>query len=151
MAGSLDASTTEALIARILRIAEDQKPLWGKMTAQEMVTYCSTAVKLAFGDIPAKPRMGPVQATLARWLFVDLFPFPKNSPTAPELDPAKKLAVSGAYDAARQELVSQLRRLQQAPSDHVFAKHPLFLQMSRQQWGKLMQKHMDHHLRQFGV
>jgi hypothetical protein len=151
MSRELDLAATELLIARLRNIDEDQKPLWGTMTPTQMMAHCSTAVKLAFGDIPAKMRMSPWKASLARFLFLDLLPFPKNSPTMPELNPQKKLVVSGAYQQIREELIQGLHRVNAAPPDHPFAEHPLFRKMSRKQWGKLMYKHMDHHLRQFGV
>jgi hypothetical protein len=151
MPRKLDKASTEFLVERLLRIPEDQQPLWGTMTPVEMMSHCTTAVRMAFGDIPAKVRMAPWQAFLARLLFIDLFPFPKNSPTAPELNPRKKMKVSADFAAAQKELVDALHRINDAPDNHAFAMHPMFRKMNRQQWGKLMYKHMDHHLRQFGV
>lgn len=151
MPRQLDQASTESLIERLLRIPEDRQPLWGKMTPVEMMTHCTTAVRMAFGELPAKVRTAPWQASLARLFFIDLFPFPKNSPTAPELNPQKKMKVSSDFANARNELVDALRRINAAPDTHAFAPHPLFRKMSRRQWGKLMYKHMDHHLRQFGV
>jgi hypothetical protein len=121
------------------------------MNATEMLSHCSTAVKMALGDVPVKVLFSPWKAGIARLLFVDLFPFPKNSPTAPELHPRKKMKTSESFLAAREELIQQLRRMNAATPDHDFAPHPLFRKMSRDQYGKLIYKHLDHHLRQFGV
>jgi hypothetical protein len=151
MPRELDLAATESLVARLRKIDENQKPLWGTMTPSLMMAHCITAVKMAFGEIPAKVRVSPWQASLARLFFVDLFPFPKNSPTAPELDPNKKLKVSGEFQAIRDELIRAIYRVNATSADYEFSKHPLFRKMSRKQWGKLMYKHMDHHLRQFGV
>lgn len=151
MPRKLDTASTKSLVERLLRIPEDRQPLWGTMTPVEMMSHCTTAVRMAFGDIPAKVRMAPWQASLARLFFIDLFPFPKNSPTAPELDPKKKMPLSADFESARTALVDALHRINAAPDNHEFAMHPLFRKMNRNQWGKLMYKHMDHHLRQFGV
>jgi hypothetical protein len=151
MSRELDLAATESLINRLLQIEETQKPLWGTMTPALMMAHCNTAVKMAFGEIPAKIRVSSWQAALARVLFVDLFPFPKNSPTAPELDPNKKLKATGAFQTIREELIQGLHRVNASPADYDFAEHPLFRKMSRKKWGKLMYKHMDHHLRQFGA
>lgn len=147
----LDDAATASLIQRIEQLEESKAPLWGKMNATQMLAHCSTALKMAFGDVPVKIRFSPWKAGIARLIFVDLFPFPKNSPTAPELHPGKKMKASRDFLSEREELIRQLRRMLAAAPDHTFAPHPLFRHMSRDQYGKLIYKHLDHHLRQFGV
>jgi hypothetical protein len=151
MPRQLDDQATASLIHRIERVQESQAPLWGKMNATQMMAHCSTALKLAFGDVPSKIIFPPWKASVARWLFIDMFPLPKNSPTAAELHPQKKMKASADFLAEREELIRQLKRMNAAGPDQAFAPHPLFRKLGRKQYGKLIYKHLDHHLRQFGA
>jgi hypothetical protein len=53
------------------------------------------------------------------------------------------------FDRDRADLVTLLRRFT-AP-DAVYAAHPMFGSMSRDEWMVWTFRHMDHHLRQFGL
>ena len=147
----LNESTLASLIARINKLDDSSLPKWGQMTVNEMLTHCSSAVQMAMGDISTKSKFGKAKAALARLLFIDIFPFPKGSPTAPELNPRKKLRKPEEFNRERDLLIAQLKRIHDTPESHTFADHPIFRQMSRKRWGQLINKHLDHHLRQFGV
>lgn len=147
----LDNTSVAYLVTRINKLQTGATPKWGKMTVEEMLTHCSTAVSMGLGDVPGSVKFGKAKAALARLLFIDLFPFPKGSPTAPELNPDKGLRKPEAFARERDQLISQLHRMNDAPQDHVFTEHPIFRKMGRKRWGQLICKHVDHHLRQFGV
>ena len=147
----LNQAALASLTQRIHKLEDGALPKWGQMTVNEMLTHCSTAIQMGMGDIPGKVKFGKAKAALARLLFIDVFPFPKGSPTAPELNPKMKLRKPEAFAREREQLIVQLKRLHDTPEDHKFADHPIFRQMSRKRWGQLVNKHMDHHLRQFGV
>lgn len=151
MPRQLDNQSTNELIQRFEQLQADASPLWGKMNPTEMLAHCTAAIKMAFGEIPAKVRFSPWKASIARLLFIEWFAFPKDSPTAPELDPNKKLKQIGPFHDEKEILIQHLNRMNNTPSDFSFGMHPLFRQMDRKQWGKLIYKHLDHHLRQFGV
>jgi hypothetical protein len=147
----LNNSSLETLIARINKLETGSVPKWGKMTVEEMLTHCSTAVQMAMGEVPAKMKFSKATAAAARLLFIDVFPFPKGSPTAPELHPKMGLRKPEEFLRERDLLISQLTRLNATPDAHEFTEHPIFRKMGRKRWGQLVNKHMDHHLRQFGV
>jgi hypothetical protein len=151
MPRQLNDQATASLVRRIEQLDELKVPLWGKMNATQMLAHCSTALKLAFGDVPSKVVFPPWKATLSRLIFLDMLPFPKNLPTAAELHPQKKMKASADFLAEREELIRQLNRMNAAGADQAFAPHPLFRNLNRAQYGKLIYKHLDHHLRQFGV
>lgn len=80
-------------------------------------------------------------------LILYVLPFPKGAPTAPEL----LVAEPGPVAAGQTSLQELLERVGAGPAKGLGPVHPLFGQISRQEWGVLMHKHVDHHLRQFGV
>jgi len=138
-------------IDRINRLEKDKKPRWGKMTGSQMLAHCSTSIKMAYGDIPVKFRTGKFKSAMYRFLIVDLLPFLKYLPAPPEIRVGKKLQVIGDFDTERNQLINQLTRIKETPDDFIFGPHPIFRHMSGKKWGKLAVKHLDHHLRQFGV
>ena len=141
----------ESLIDRFNKINKDARPLWGKMTGPEMMAHCSTSIKLAFGDIPVKIRATPFRSVVYKFLIVDLLPFMRGLPAPPEINVEKKLKDVGDFDTERDKLILQLNRIKETPLDYDFGPHPYFRKMSGKRWGKLAVKHLDHHLRQFGV
>ncbi len=139
------------LIDRINRLQPESKGKWGKMTVEEMLVHCAAGIQMAFGDFPAKLRVSPFRAMVARILFVELFPFPKRATAPPEINISKKLKTRMPFNEARSILIKQVKRIQNAPTDHRFPPHPIFNKLSRRQWGRLAYKHLDYHLKQFGV
>jgi Protein of unknown function (DUF1569) len=147
----LDNQSTSELIQRIQVLQENAKPIWGKMSPIQMLAHCTAALKMAFGEVPVKVRFSPWKASLAKLLFVEWFAFPKDSPTAPEMDPNKKLKPRDSFLEEKEDLIHHLSRMNNTTTDFTFGMHPLFRNMDRKDWGKLVYKHLDHHLRQFGV
>ena len=84
-------------------------------------------------------------------VFVELLPFPKNAQAPPEININKKLKTRKSFSEARNFLIEQIIRVQNTPADHRFPPHPIFNKLGRRQWGKLAYKHVDYHLKQFGV
>jgi Protein of unknown function (DUF1569) len=150
MPQELNPASLHKLIERINKLEPGSTPKWGKMTVEEMLTHCSSAIRMGLGDVPGSVKFGKAKAALARWLFIDVFPFPKGSPTAPELHPKMGLRKPEEFARERNELIAQLQRMHDTPHTHEFAMHPIFRKMNRKRWGQLVYKHIDHHLRQFG-
>jgi hypothetical protein len=72
----------------------------------------------------------------------------RNSPTA------RELIITGDPDFAKErarlsELIDLL--VAAAPAGCTSHPHPFFGRLKPDEWGILMYKHLDHHLRQFGV
>jgi hypothetical protein len=143
--------TIQVLIDRINKLNKNDKPLWGTMTGPQMLAHCATSIKMAYGDIPVKYRIGKFKSAFYKFLIVDLLPFQKFLPAPPEIRVGKKLQLIGDFDTERNQLIGQLNRIKETPNDFVFGPHPIFRHMSGKKWGKLAVKHLDHHLRQFGV
>jgi Protein of unknown function (DUF1569) len=143
-----DSATRAALHARFDRLTPELTPAWGKMTAVQMLAHLTDAARMAAAELPVTPKDKPLMRT---WLFKKLFfhvvTFPKSAPTANEL-------VSRTPDPWTIELASAkawVDRLGTASSDARWAAHPLFGRLTGEEWGILAHKHIDHHLRQFGV
>lgn len=143
-----DPATRATMIERITKLAPDDKPLWGRMSAPQMLAHCSDALRMAYGDLTCEPKRVPmVRLGIVKWLVLNVLPFPKSAPTAREL-----LARAPAEWSHERENLSQLvHRYASESTRATWPSHPLFGSLTGAQWGQLGWKHLDHHLRQFGV
>lgn len=146
----LDPSVAHEISARIDRLRPDSLALWGKMNANQMVCHLTDAFKVALGDTPTTLRPGPLSSKLARWLIISVLPVPRaRARTMREF----KLTAPQVWAKDVQTLKGHMERFiarawEPNPQWNV---HPAFGQLSTTEYGKLVAKHMDHHLRQFGV
>ncbi len=138
---------------RILRLGLESERQWGSMTVAQTFAHCTSGVEMAMGVI--NPRRAPFPATMIgplikAFVFRDDKPMRRNSPSSPELFPADPTQCD--MERERSRLIAAIDsfagRGAAGCSRH---PHPFFGPLSPQQWAILMYKHIDHHLRQFGV
>ncbi len=55
------------------------------------------------------------------------------------------------FERDKQALLLTIHRFANYPENKSFQASPVFGPLSRHTWGRLMWRHLDHHLRQFGV
>lgn len=137
-----------ALRTRVARLQAGAAPAWGRMNCEQMLAHVSDAIRMALGDLRVEARgprllaLAPVRHAIVYWL-----PFPKGAPTAPEL-----LAREAGVFQQEQAALDALLALAGASEQGSWAPaHPAFGPLSVRDWGVLVYKHVDHHLRQFGV
>jgi hypothetical protein len=140
-----DPAARSALVARLDRLSPDATPLWGKMTAPKMLAHITDAFRMALGELSVKPKRIPLVGSFPfKQLAIYVIPFPKSSPTAPEII----ARAPEAFDVEKANVKELLARL---AGNVTYAAHPIFGTLSPAAWGTLGYKHLDHHLRQFGV
>jgi len=145
-----EPSAVQEVKERIARLRPDSARHWGKMNVAQGVAHCAASMEWAVGDrVP--PRMG-LASILGRIIkpkvLGDDAPFRRNSPTA------KDLVVQDQRDLAaeRARLSALIDRFATAgPAGCTTNPHSFFGRMTPDEWAILMYKHLDHHLRQFGV
>ncbi len=143
-----EEAAREALLERVLRVETGMKPKWGQMNAVTMLRHLGAALEMALGELPCTPKPGPMRNWLAHWIVIDSpFPWPKGVPTAPELISQPTAGV----EEERKRLRSAMERVVARGLAGTYAEHPAFGTLSSAKWGRLFHRHMDHHLRQFGV
>lgn len=148
MASLRDASTRLAIIHRLNALTPDATARWGTMTAPRMLAHMTDAFRMAFGELPVTPKNVPIaRMFLFKKLFLYVLPFPKSAPTARELISR----TPDAFDSERATMRAQMERMDVAAPSIVYASHPIFGKLTEAEWGVLAHKHLDHHLRQFGV
>lgn len=150
MKNLLDAAERDEVRTRIGKLRPDSARQWGKMNVAQALAHCAGSLEMALGDC-RPPRMfvgrvlGPVVKSLA---LGDDAPMKRNSPTVPAI----RIADQRELDAERERLLGLLDRFTAAgPAGCTTHPHPFFGRLTPQEWGVLMYKHLDHHLRQFGA
>jgi hypothetical protein len=148
-----DSSVAGDTKRRIMELHDDSQRLWGTMTVAQTLAHCTSGLEMAMGVI--NPKRAPFPANVMGLLIKPLVfgndkPMRRNSPSVPELfsaDPTKC-----GFEQERGDLIAAFERFTREGaagcSQH---PHPFFGPLKPQQWAILMYKHVDHHLRQFGV
>ena len=143
----LDPSTRAQLTERVRALESEAQPLWGRMDLVAMLNHLNLSFQAASGELRLKRALiGRLFGGVAKRVFLaGGRDFTRNSPTDPGL-----LRQGGSHEAARTELLQRIEAFAQPGgiSDH---PHAFFGPLTPDEWGVLMGKHLDHHLRQFGA
>ena len=149
MQSLFDDADRAQVLARLAAMRADAPRGWGKMTAAQALAHCAYAVECATGDIPTRQVfMGKLIGRFFRKRLLGPEPFPRNSPTGTEL------VVRDERDFAReqQRLAADIRKFAElGPDSAARFPHGFVGRLTGEEWGRMMHKHLDHHLRQFGV
>jgi len=151
MTNLFDATVANQVQTRLRKLEPHSERRWGKMTAPQMLAHCSGSMQWAVGDVV--PEKGPLPVRLLGRLvkpmvFRNDAPLRKNSPTAPSL----VMADERDLDRERERLSGLIDRFVAGGAASCTKNpHSFFGKMTPEQWAILMYKHLDHHLRQFGV
>ena len=141
--------TVDEVLQRIDGMQAASVRQWGKMDAAQMLAHCSATMDMASGRMnPPRALIGRLIGSFVKPIFLNEKPFSKNSPTD------QRLVVSDARDFAREQeqLKSKVRHFQEGgEAGCTRHPHPFFGALTPEQWSRGMYKHLDHHLRQFGM
>ena len=151
LANWFDARDSADLLRRLDGLTLSARPRWGSFSPADVVCHLTDPVRVALGEKQAKRLAGPLSMPGIAHVVVWLMPWPKGAPTAPEFLPDGGMTKSTEFQQDKQTLVDALRRLSDVSPQGVLAPSPVFGQLSRRAWGRLMWRHVDHHLRQFGL
>ena len=136
-----------ALARRLDAITGASTPRWGRMDSRQMLAHLSDNVRMALGELPVQSKGGLLRFPPLRHAIIYWLPFPQDAPTAPEL----LVRRAEDCDAERGLLKHLLERLGALEGARDWPEHPAFGRLGSRDWGALVHKHVDHHLRQFGA
>lgn len=137
--------------AEIIRRAKTLKTysvrLWGKMSVEQMLWHLSAQLRIGLGDIAMKPWFNKIISRIAVWTFGIRIPWSNNLMTAKEM----KNDNPASFQVEQDNFLITFDRFLAKAEHFKYSPHPIFGEMSREEWGKIAYKHIDHHFRQFGV
>jgi hypothetical protein len=121
---------------------------WGTMEANEMLWHCRAQLVLALGEKESRAANGLISKWPFNWLGIYVVKWKRNMKTAREMNSKKEDNHAADFEAERKLLLQYLEKIQPVKE---FSPHPLLGKLSRKDYGALMYKHLDYHLKQFGV
>lgn len=144
-----DAAAAAEVKQRIGRMTAESQRQWGKMGPAQALAHCSAALEVPLGDkTPPRVMIGRLIGWMFRPVFSNEKEFQKGSPTDPSF------IVSDERDLAEEQkrLCALIDRFA-AAGPEACSQHPhsFFGKLTAAEWGTGMYKHLDYHLRQFGV
>jgi transposase InsO family protein len=150
MKNLFETSRAEEVKQRLSQLRPDSARLWGKMNPAQAVEHCSRAFELALGErLPEKMFFARIIGQIIKPLALgNDKPFRRNSPTMKDL----VIQDERGLEIERERLSGLIDRFSAAGRQGC-TKHPhsFFGRLTPDEWAILMYKHLDHHLRQFGV
>jgi len=149
-ANFLEPTANAALISRLFTLMPDAHCRWGTMTVGQMLAHCADQLRVSRGEKPVTSlRVPGLLKPLLKWYFVTrLQKFKPNMKTMHELDAKGGMTPPVNFATDHATLLRLLSPASYRPSG---VDHPLFGHLSAQEFGEITWKHLDHHLRQFGV
>ncbi len=143
--------TTKKLAERIDSLTNETPALWGKMNAGQMLSHCCVAYQQILGENTDKPSF------FMRWLLKSFFkksmvndiPYKPNLPTGPTF-----VRINQEFDIEieKQKLKGYIIKIQEMGAEKLATTPSLSLgKLNATEWNNMIYKHIDHHLRQFGV
>ena len=144
-----DPETHADLVERINKLSADSERQWGKMSPSQMMEHTARALEMATGRTEVKQMfVGKAIGWIFKGGFLGDKPMPKGAPTGAWL----KITDEPDLDATREKLkaiLAEFHKLGEQGTDGNV--HGFFGRLTGKQWGETQYKHVDHHLRQFGV
>jgi Protein of unknown function (DUF1569) len=144
-----DQSTYQEINDRLNKLSASSERQWGKMTAAQMMAHCKEAFKVPLSSKPlSRSTMGILFGWMMKSKLFNTSPWGKNLPTAPNF----RIKDERSFEEEKNDLVSIVSNFHKKGASGIGDKvHPMFGKLTAEQWGLSMWKHLDHHLRQFGV
>ena len=139
----------DLLLERLRRLRVDSPRRWGRMTPHQAVCHLSDAMRVTLGELPVKRhRIGAARRVVAALAFTLPLRWPRGFRTARELDQERDGTPPLDFERDRAELAALVQRIASTPT---VTDHPFWGRMGPGMTGRYTWRHMDHHLRQFGV
>ena len=131
---------------RLKAINPESDRLWGKMEAPQMFKHCQYPLITGLNTEPVKTKFNPMVWFFKKSLYNDKL-WRKNMPTPKRF----QIRDERDFDTEKQKLTDLIDAFHARKTDDNWQNHPMFGTFTKQQWGQMQYKHLDHHFRQFGV
>lgn len=146
MKSILEPQALAEIKERLNNFSEDSKRLWGKMTPGQTMNHCQVPLNIMLGknDYNLKPNW-LVNVLFKKSMYNDNI-WRKNLPTAKIMRQTEEKD----FYAEKAKLMALIDEVSSQPEKE-WGTHPSFGYFTNEQWGQMQYKHLDHHLRQFGL
>lgn len=150
MKNIFDKEITDEVIKRIEILTPKTQANWGKMSVSQMLAHCSVTYEMIYTDKHQKPNvfLRFILKTFVKKHVVNEVPYKKNGKTAPQFI----INVDRQFETEKKRLVDFILKTQELGTEYFEGKESnSFGKLTAIEWNNSFYKHLDHHLRQFGV
>jgi len=142
-----DGRFHEQAKTRVRALTPQSERQWGKMSVDQMLWHINCALENALGRYPIATIRIPLPKFLLKLIVLNL-PWRKGrTPTAPEL----LASASHDFEHERRRTLALLDDFAAVPINARWGDSAFLGPLTGEEWSRLQGKHVDHHLRQFGV
>lgn len=144
-----EAGVKDEILQRLEKLSPTTQAKWGKMNVAQMLAHLTMVLKLAASTKPMKRTwIGFLIGGFFKGQLYNDKPFRQNLPTAPNF----KMVAQKDFEAEKEAVRSLIIRIAENGEQALVGKvHPIFGNLTPEQWGISQWKHINHHFEQFGV
>lgn len=145
-----DKTVVKTLENRIQELTPSSKPIWGVMNVAQMLAHCNVTYELVYDNKHPKAKGFKkwLLKTFVKKIVVSDKPYAKNSRTAPVF----MVAEEQDFKLEKIRLIQYLHETFKLGAKHFDGKEShSFGVLTENEWNNMFYKHLDHHLKQFGV
>ena len=141
-----DPTVRSSIETRVRALTPTSRGRWGKMSVDQMLWHVNEAMAAALGEREPGGGRAVLPRPLMKFVVLNL-PWTKGAPTQ------AGFVAQGTHDFAEQRArcLRLVDTLAARSIEGVWDQHPLFGAMTGVDVSRLHAKHLDHHLKQFGV
>ena len=137
------------VLERLDLLNSETKAQWGQMNVAQMLSHCQNPLLVALGRKDLKKPNIIVRLLYKSFksaMYNDKL-WKKNMGTPKEY----KVVEDKVFNSEKTALLGLIADFYEERNKKNWEPHPAFGHFTHDQWGQLQYKHLDHHLRQFGV
>lgn len=145
-----DKNVHKSFIQRIEKLTHESKAQWGKMNVSQMLAHLNVSYDLAYERIVPKYSflMKFMLKTMVKKMVTNEVAYKPNGRTAPVF----VIADEREFDKEKLRLIENMNQAFNDGKSFFDGRVSVsFGKMTAQEWSNQFYKHLDHHLRQFGV
>ena len=141
-----DPAVRSSIEKRLALLQVDSRGRWGRMSVDQMLWHVNQAMGVPLGETTIEPHFVPLPKAVVKFVVLSL-PWVKGAPTNPAFLPKRLYD----FEAERARCRLLIGKITTRPIDGQWPLHPIFGPMTGRDVSQLQAKHLDHHLKQFGV
>lgn len=141
-----DPATHTAIRNRVQSLRADTQRRWGKMSIDQMLWHVNVSMREAVGEYTPDLKPLPIPKSIFRWAVLNI-PWGRGAPTRPDM----RAVSTYDFDAQKAACLSLIDRIAAKPLTAPWSASASMGTMKGKHWSQMTAKHLDHHLRQFGV
>lgn len=149
MKSLFDSKISTEILERIEKLNSSSNPKWGKMNVEQMLAHLDLSLRVNFDEIELKKGfLGIFFSSISRRILLGDKPYPKYLPAD------KNVIAKEVFDflTEKQKVKNSIQQyLSKGPNGISKKPHYILGKITSEESALLTYKHLDHHLRQFGV